>query len=334
MVLLYALTMSECREPQCAPLPPELWIRILSYNTDLAHLWTACRHVSRTFSAYTEQVFAEYIIRNTYIDFQLEKYNLGGKSKRPEIPTSFSHFVFGTDSDGGGRVKTLACFKDKRRKSDIGGGRKKEYDKIMERWESNVRNWKPEMSNYTIRIGSLVNDTALPNLRIDIAKRSISFDWRLMYTLFFREQALIRTLKARWKRETEARVKANNERVAKGEKLLITDYPVVWAVAGVEARKEIRRKRLKEHYADSEEMLWAVDSLKHFENHGASSGSVKAFKLNPDLPGAGVGEKWFGSVRLVQELYLDEWSCMHRIDTKLEHLKEDEEVMRYASPSR
>jgi hypothetical protein len=34
-----------------------------------------------------------------------------------------------------------------------------------------------------------------------------------------------------------------------------------------------------------------------------------------------VGEKWFGSVNLVQELYLDEWSCMHRIDLRSEEVR-------------
>jgi hypothetical protein len=68
-------------------------------------------------------------------------------------------------------------------------------------------------------------------------------------------------------------------------------------------------------------MLWAIDSLKHFEQYGAASGNARALKLDPDIPGAGLGEKWFGSISLVQELYLDEWSCMNRIDTKIDHLR-------------
>jgi hypothetical protein len=320
-------------EPRYSPsLPPELWIRILSYNTDLTHMWTACRNVSPAFRAYTEQVFAESVIRNTYIDFHLEKYNLGGKSKRPEIPTSFEKFELGVKREDGSRDRTDVWFRDKRRKAEIAGGKKNEYSRIMERWEENVRRLKPQMPNYTIRVGSMVNDTALPHLEINVIPREISFDWRVMYTLFFREQALLRHLKSKWKDDVEAKIKANKERLSKGEKLAITDYPPSWPVAEIEIRKQIRRKRLAEHYADNEEMVWAIDSLKHFESHGASAGSGKAFNLNPDLPGAGLGEKWLGRIHVVQGLYLDEWSCMHRIDTKVEHVRGAEYFPRYSVP--
>ncbi|KAF1949534.1 hypothetical protein CC80DRAFT_457311 [Byssothecium circinans] len=320
------------RTPQCPSLPPELWIRILTFNTSLVHLWTSCRHTSHTFLAYTEQVFAEHAIRNTFIDFHLEKYNLGGKSKRPEIPTSFSHFELGVKREDGGREKGKVVFKDKRRRSEIGGGKRKEYDRMMERWEGNVRGWRAEMPSFTISVDGMVSDTEIPELDIDISKREITFDWRRMYTLFFREQALFHTLKQCWHTETNAKIQANDARIAKNEKLGISDYPLPWAAAEIELRKQIRRKRLSDYYAENEEMLWAIASLKHFENHGAAGGSGKAFRLNPDIPGAGLGERWYGSMNKVQELYLDEWSCMHRIDTKAEHAKGEEVFPRYSVP--
>ncbi|KAJ4353552.1 uncharacterized protein N0V89_005282 [Didymosphaeria variabile] len=324
--------MAAKRSPQCPSLPPELWIRILAYNTDLTHLWTVCRHVSSHFRAYTEQVFADLVLRNTNIDFHLEKYNLGGKSKRPEVPTSFARFVHGIKLENGDREKTLVCFQDLRRRSEIAGGKKKEYNRIMERWESNIKEWKPEMPNYTIRIGNIVNDTELTDLSIDIALRQIQFNWRQALTLFFREQALLRYLRSRWEAESDTTMEANKERLAKGEHLTADDYPMPRAAAELEWRKQIRRKRLREYHADNERMVWAIGSLERFENHSASHGSSKAFKLNPDLPGTGVGEKYFGSVNLVQELYLDEWSCMHRIDTKIEHMKGEEEFPRFSVP--
>lgn len=300
--------------PQCASLPPEIWIRILSYHSDLTHLWITCRSVSLTFRAYTEQVFAEYVLKETFVDWQLEKYNLGGKSKRPEVPVSYSHFT--QDKE-----KKIVYFKDKRKKSEI--GRKAEFETIMERWQERVKTSKPEMPNYTLRIGCMVNDTALPNLSIGIKDRTVSFDWREMFHLFFREQERLRILKARWYADTAAKIQDNNRRLSKGETLSPSDYPQQYVIAEVELRKQIRRARLKEWYREDEEMIWAIDALKYFENHGAASGSSKAFKLLPDIPGAGVGERWFGSVHLVQGLYLDEWSCFHRIDTKVEHLRGD-----------
>jgi len=306
----------------CPSLPPELWIRILHFNTDLTHLWTVCRNVSTSFRAYTEQIFAGYVIHETYVDFYLEKYNLGGRSKRPEVPTVFSHFQLGVKLEGGGREKAFACFHDQRRKSEIAGGRRREYTKIMERWESNVRDWKAQMPNYTIRIFHMVNDSELPGLDIDIEARQIRFDWRKMYTKFFREMRLLQNMKS------------NEEHRPNGERLCAEDCPPPIAATEIEMRKHIRRKRLKEHYTGNEKMMWAIDSLRHFESFGAPGDSEKktAMKLDPNLPGAGLGEKFFGSLNLVQELYLDEWSCMHRIDTKYEHMKGEKPFARFSVP--
>ena len=324
--------MAQTRPSHCPSLPPEVWIRVLTYNTDLTHLWTVCRHVSSHFRAYTEQVFAESVIRNTYIDFQLEKYNLGGKSKRPEVPTSYARFAPSMKLDHGGRDKAFVRFKDHRKKREIGGGKKKDFDRIMERWASNVRQWKPEMPNYTVRVGNLVNDTELPGLSIDVTAREIQFDWRCAFAFFFREEKLLRILQSKWETESEEIMKNNRERLAKGEKLTVDEYPMARGPAEAHMRKQIRRKRLKEHYAANERMVWAIGSLEHFENQSSSYGTGKAFKLNPDLPGTGIGEKYFGSVNLVQELYLDEWSCMHRIDTKVEHIKDEEVSPRCSVP--
>lgn len=306
------------RVPSCPTLPPEIWTTIFRYHSDLAHLWNTCRRVSPTLRACAEYAFGEHFLATITIDFQLEKYNLGGKSKRPSVPATFDHL-------GKGREKGLAWFKDTRAKSEFCSGQGKkaqaEYERVMKRWEDNVNGWKPEMPNYTICVDGRVNDTKLPGLRIDVEAREVCFEWKETLRLFFRECERLHVLKDVWHAETAKKIRANNVRLAKGEKLMPSDYPVSWSAAEVEIRKEIRRARLKEHYVDDEEMVWAVDSLKHFENYGAAGGNAKVFTLNPDLPGAGLGEKWFGSINLVQELYLDEWSCMHRIDTQVEHIR-------------
>ncbi|KAH6868512.1 hypothetical protein BKA58DRAFT_196178 [Alternaria rosae] len=307
------------RELFCPSLPAEVWINVFRYHTDLAHLWNVVRRVSPTLRACVEHAFGEHFLKEIHIDFQLEKYNLGGKSKRPEVSTRLAR-------RGKGKDKLTAWFKDERPDpgSEKAGGKKdrEHYHKVTRRWEENVKNWKAEMPNYTISIGDLlVNDTELPDLSIDVAAREINFNWKNMLQLFFREQERLRILKDEWHIKTAKKIQANNARLKKGEKLMPSDYPPPWSTAEAEIRKDIRRARLKEHYRDDEQMVWAIDSLKHFEQYGAAAGSAKALKLNPDLPGAGLGEKWFGSVNLVQELYLDEWSCMHRIDTKVEHIR-------------
>ncbi|KAF2027097.1 hypothetical protein EK21DRAFT_72796 [Setomelanomma holmii] len=306
------------RLPFCPSLPPEVWINVFRYHTDLAHLWCTCRLVSSTIRGCVEYAFAEYFLQDIQIDFQLEKYNLGGKSKRPEVPAIF-------DRLGKRSEKETAWFRDARPEYPTGKGfgqkARQHYEKTLVRWKENVEAYKPEMPNYTITIGGIVNDTALPGLKINIEEREIRFEWRKMLQLFYREHELAGVLKNEWQAKTAKQIRANNARLAKREKLMPTDYPQPWSIAEAEIRKQVRRARLKESYRDDEKMLWAIDSLKHFEQYGAASGHSKALKLDPDLPGAGLGEKWFGCINLVQELYLDEWSCMHRIDTKIEHLK-------------
>ncbi|KAI2481529.1 hypothetical protein Ptr902_07324 [Pyrenophora tritici-repentis] len=306
------------REPLCPSLPTEVWINILRFHTDLAHLWNTVRLVSSPLRACVERAFGEHFLPDIHIDFQLEKYNLGGKSKRPEISTRFARRGKGEDGH-------IAWFKDSHPDADStrkkGKRGRQHHLKIMRRWEENVDNYKAEMPNYTISIGGLVNDTEIPGLSLNISTREIKLEWKKLLQLFFREQHRLEVLKARYQADAAKKIQSNNARLRKGEKLLPSDYPAPWATAGAEIRKEIRRARLKEHYRDNEEMVWAIDSLKHFEQYGAAAGSARALKLNAELPGAGLGEKWFGSRNLVQELYLDEWSCMHRIDTKVEHIR-------------
>lgn len=302
----------------CSSLPPEIWINIFSYHTDLAHLWNHCRRVSPTLRGCADYAFAEHFMRAVHIDFQLEKYNLGGKSKRPEVPVAFDRLGKGSD-------KEVAWFRDKRPMSEVGDGStsrtKKQYDKIIQRWEENVRLWKPQMPNYIISIQGIVNDTALPGLEIDIEAREIRFEWRKMLQFFYREHERQQVLKDVWQTKFVNQIRTNHALLAKGERLMPSDYPPSWANAEAEIRKDVRRARLKESYSDDEQMVWAIDSLKHFENYGAASGNPRSLKLDPDLPGAGLGERWFGSVNLVKELYLDEWNCMHRIDTKAERIR-------------
>ncbi|KAL6704229.1 hypothetical protein ACN47E_008397 [Coniothyrium glycines] len=312
----------QSHESLCSTLPPEIWINIFSYHTDLAHLWLTCRRVSPTLRACAEHAFGENFLQDVRIDFQLEKYNLGGKSQRPEINVVF-------DRVGKGREKEIAWYRCTQEPSLKGRGPGKKaqahHDKMMSRWEENVKAYKPEMPNYTISIGDLVNDTELPDLKIDIDKREVCFRWKEMLSLFFRERCRLLFLKTIWQVETSKKMEENNARLKKGEKLMPSDYPCSWSSAKDEMRKEIRRWRLKESYHDDEQMVWALGSLKYFENYGGSAnGSSKALRLNPDLPGAGLGEQWFGSTNLVQELYLDEWSCMHRIDTKIDHIRSGE----------
>ena len=101
------------REPLCPALPPEIWINILRYHNDLAHLWIVCRRVSPALRSCAEYAFGEYFLKDIRIDFQLEKYNLGGSSKRPEVPVEFDRLE---KCDG----EDIAWYKDERSEEKVG----------------------------------------------------------------------------------------------------------------------------------------------------------------------------------------------------------------------
>jgi hypothetical protein len=314
------------RAPLCPSLPPELWIRILSYHSNLTHLWLTCRAVSSTFRAYTEQVFAEYVLRDTHIAFTLEKYNLGGKSRRPEIAVEFTHF----SGD-----KRLAYFRVRRGDEEgvmtggKGGERQRKWRQrlgipeksVIERWEERVKSSRAEMPNYTIRIGDMTNDTALPGLSVDGEKKEISVEWRGMFRCFFREQERFEVLKKRWM----AQVALNVQKMEKGEKIIVENMHLPWSVAETQIRKDVRRKRLRDYYDEqgNEEMVWAVDSLECYEDLRRDDGGV--VRSLAEIPGAGLGERWFGSTYWVQALHMDESDCLHRIDCKIYQYSKDVE---------
>lgn len=318
------------REPLCPSLPPELWLRILSHHPDPIHLWATCRRLSRTFLAYTEQVFAEYHLRRASITFPLEKYNLGGQSRRPEAEVVYRRFEEGAGKARvffGLKAESVQYVEIKMQRRRIGRTYRRsdkvdvvmKEDEVVSRWKDRIRESKPGQPGYLIRIGEAINDTFLPDMMFDAEKREISFRWRGMLSAFYREQLRLRELKKRWGRDSAKKLEENRKRLAKGEKLSVDDLPKSWASTQVELRKEIRRARLKEYYKYDDEMLWALDSLKYFVDYTTASTP----RILPDIPGAGIGEPYFGSIHLLQSLYLDEWSSMHRIDTKVEHLAQE-----------
>ncbi|KAH7128793.1 hypothetical protein B0J11DRAFT_549473 [Dendryphion nanum] len=314
-------------------LPPEIWIRILSHHEDPVHLWTTCRRVSNTFLSYVDQVFADSYLRYSFaIDFQLEKHNLGGKSQRPEIPCTFHHFSLD-------KQKHLAHFRDPRpKKGVIGPGPTPkhskdksnatitEYDRVIERWTERIATSKPETPHYTIRLLAhhrttiLVNDTALPDLHFNASMREISFDWRSALTLFFREQARLLYLKAQHTTSSADILASNRALLASQKPIDPSSLPLPWPSLEPSLRKQIRRTRLRETYAGNEEMMWALKSLGLYEGSKAADGRV--LKSLGEIPGAGLGEKWWGSTWLLQGLYLDEWAALQGMERKVEGLRE------------
>lgn len=302
------------REPHCPSLPPEIWINIFSFCHDLSHLWHTCRRISPTLRACAERAIGEYFLGEVQIEFMLDRHNLGGKRgpHEPAITLEFERL-------GKGAETGTAWFTGHFRGHKIvdAGMRDKTKAVIMQRWHENVERRKPELPNYTISIGNMVNDTRIPGLIVDAEDYKMQLDWRGMLQLFFREQARLEDLKAEWQDDYPSSHQSIAPRKTKGSKASSMEPSSSWPDNEADFRRNIRRARLKEHYHDNAEMIWAVDSLKYFEKADSAKWSSTSPQMLPHLPGAGLGERWFGSTNVVQELYLDECSSMNRIDTQM-----------------
>ncbi|KAG9199181.1 hypothetical protein G6514_009011 [Epicoccum nigrum] len=298
------------RELLCPSLPPEIWINIFSHCHDLSHLWNTCRRVSPTLKACAERAFGGFHLKHVQIEFQLDKWNLGGKRGPHEPAITLEFERLGKGEEG------VAWFSGHFRghKTVKGVKNDKSEEVIMKRWLENVKNRKPELPNYTISVGSMVNDTHIPGLIVGSEGYKAQLEWREMLELFFREQARLEELKAAWQgRHSSSRDACK----AKKSKTASAEIAPSWQDAEADIRRDIRRIRLKEHYHANAEMVWAIDSLRYFEKADSSKWSSTSPQMLPHLPGAGLGERWFGSTNIVQELYLDECSSMNRIDTQM-----------------
>ena len=307
-------TPQPIRKPSCPSLPPEIWINIFSFCNDLSHLWQTCRRISPTLKACAERAIGENFLDEVQIEFMLDRHNLGGKRgpHEPAITLDFERLGKGDDA-------SVAWFSGHFRGHKVVEAAMKDKTKavIMQRWHENIERRKPELPNYTISIGDMVNDTHIPDLTVDDEKYRMRFDWRGMFRLFFREQAMLEELQTEWEDELLPSHRSAPARGPKGSKASSTEPSSSRQDIEVDTRRNIRRARLKEHYRDNAEMLWAIDSLRYFEKADSTKWSSTSPQMLPHLPGAGLGERWFGSTNVVQELYLDECSSMNRIDTQM-----------------
>lgn len=301
-------------ESSCPSLPPEIWINIFSFCDSLSHLWYTCRRISPTLKACAERAIGDHFLSEVQIEFMLDRHNLGGKRgpHEPAITLDFERLGKSDDAH-------VAWFSGHFRGHKVVEAAMKDKTKavIMQRWHENVERRKPELPNYTISIGDMVNDTHIPGLVVDEEEYKMRFDWRGMLKLFFREQAELEELKADWENEHLPSYRLSPACNLKGSRASSTSPSGSWQDVEVDARRNIRRKRLKEHYRGNAEILWAIDSLRYFEKADSTKWSSTSPQMLPHLPGAGLGERWFGSTNVVQELYLDECSSMNRIDTQM-----------------
>ena len=171
-------------QPRTPTFPPEVWARVFS-NCEadlngLTHLWTDCRHVSRTFMSEVEALFRSRYLPKVRINFDLGDYYHGGYENgyRVFLNTSFVFDRLASDAN-------TAIFRISRCHEDF-------IPVVSKRLLSYIRSpLYPEAINrpkHTFELKRHVNDTEVPELAYDPKTRELSFNWRQALSCFFFEE--------------------------------------------------------------------------------------------------------------------------------------------------
>lgn len=171
-------------------LPIELWLRILSLLDDCNLLWSSCRQVSKSFRHCVDTIFRDDHIRNAKT---LITFDVGDEASNASPAYSEIQLVFDRFSTDGSRA-FFTELADTTQDSELQKASTEQWKSIMKK-DSADRCQDPP---YTIAVRRFVNDTDIPQLEIDFEKRAVSFDWRAMYTCFFREEDWIEKQQALW----------------------------------------------------------------------------------------------------------------------------------------
>ncbi|PBK67783.1 hypothetical protein ARMSODRAFT_1020298 [Armillaria solidipes] len=168
-----------------APLniPADVFYEILlqSSDEDAAFFWLDCRRVSRNFYSAVENVFVAKYLKQTWIHV----YSAGGESSRSRtIHTTEFEFSRLDPADSSRAIYTHHKF-------DEG------FQEDVCRCLNVVFGTGPslEQPSIIVQVQQEVNDTMLPDFRHSFDPQSslfeISFNWKGMYSHFFREQRVV-----------------------------------------------------------------------------------------------------------------------------------------------
>ncbi|KAK4917031.1 hypothetical protein LTR49_015068 [Elasticomyces elasticus] len=179
----------DCCESQ---LPEELWLHIFHLNSDPLHLWTSGRLVSKTWRQWIFTAFADTYVadrKTMCIRFSLDPTPLPNFTRQILRPLmlvmTFHHFdssdehrcVFSPDQTFANNLTRDLILNSQNWRFDHWVGSMDQY-----KGGTSAMNLPP----YTIyNVAGSAKDTTLPSLRVDIARREMSFLWPEMLSRFF-----------------------------------------------------------------------------------------------------------------------------------------------------
>ncbi|KAF9067603.1 hypothetical protein BDP27DRAFT_1449014 [Rhodocollybia butyracea] len=244
-------------------VPPELYYEILKYypikQQELTFLWITGRQVSRHFKFAVELVFVKRHLPKTYLEI-----------KDVSIKYFSGFFEFSRIDENN---RALAVFVDKRCKDQ-------ERPNLVERIKSAFEDgdgphgYDFQEPQINIQIRREVNDMPLPGFEPDWNNLVIRFDWKHMFSAFFREEREFRRrVEAR-----EAEVLEIQSMVDRGELEGMEGFWRILRVSGLgpshdKARREVRVDRIRKNICDSSGTEWTreIDDFEDFESEDSES---------------------------------------------------------------
>ncbi|KAF2145402.1 uncharacterized protein K452DRAFT_283760 [Aplosporella prunicola CBS 121167] len=250
---------AETQARRCPQLPFELWTRIISCLTRDTHYtartWFNFRQVSHMLKAATEEAFLTTHLKKTCIH-----YNLGMELDKDKMKCYMSlDLAFIKLSDD----RSRAIFGDEHPESVPNQKRRGIYKVMQRHWENGMDMYlgtssgerRFDLPPHTILLRRFANDTDLPGLEIDYAKRAISFEWKGMFNALFSEELYVQRLLKKNLRFEKARASNFGDLIKSGEMELedafmaISDRSVA---TQAKARKRARRERARRWYKKHE----------------------------------------------------------------------------------
>jgi hypothetical protein len=204
----------------CPYLPPEIWQRIFYHHTQPPSLWHIGRQVCSLWRTEIPKVFVRKYLESSnmvqiWIDCGMPM--IQGAPRLMGLSMIFNRYE--------GQDKRRCVFTEDPRTTGadnfatmgVNAGHSRAFYQQYERLKFNT--WKDKIDKYLgadpdakdeggqsdlprfdlpphqIRIKFQANDTELPNLKYDFARREISFEWEAMFDSFYAEQALLKKRK-------------------------------------------------------------------------------------------------------------------------------------------